>query len=451
MSIRLIPVIGTLKGLLLAFAAMVAMLAILAILGASPALAITERPGNTDMTNGEVYATALSENGQTLYIAGKFTRVKDRRSDGTVVGRTANNLAAIDVGTGSMIQTWRPQVGGDGAVVRSLAVRNGIVYFGGNFTAVESAPRTNLAAVGANTGSVLLSPFAPQLGKADSFVYALEASDSRLYAGGGFSNVNGQARKNLAAFKLASAAQNPGALDPDWDPATSVDSSCTFDKCSPKVRSLKLGPLQSTLFVGGPFSFVTGSDGAGARRQSVARLQADTGNLHPWKIPDGTIDAPQTAWDLAWQNGRLFVGFGAQANYVGAYNIKPDSPGREIWRFNTRGNVQTVALALDGSRLFFGGHFGLNNLDQKVCNRSKYLRGLASLNPSTGRLYCDFVPSLDQEKRPSYEGAWTLTTTPSHLWVGGGFKGVSDSVNPKPVPNPTVTEVPQTNLARFRL
>ena len=429
---------------------MAAMMAIQAILDASPALAITERPAATDMTNGEVYATALSDDRKTLYIGGKFTKVKT--PSGT--GRTVSNLAAINVQTGEMIRTWRPQVGstGDGAVVRSLIVKYGLVYIGGNFTAVEGQTRTNVAAVGANTGSVMLSPFAPQIGKASSVVYALEADGSKLYAGGGFSNVNGQQRKNLVAFSLAT-----GELDPAWKPGTGVADSCTSSKCSPKVRSLELGPQGTSIFVGGPFSYITGSDGVGDARQSVARVYTDTGNLHPWKIPDGTIAPPQTAWDLIYANGKLYGGFGATANYVAAFNTDPGSGGAQAWRFRTRGNVQ--ALALTSDRLFFGGHFGLNNLDQKVCNGTKFLRGLSSLNPDTGRIYCGklgtqaqyFVPSLDQAKRPSYEGAWTMATTGSYLWVGGGFIGVSDSINQQPVPGTGVTEVPQTNLARFTL
>jgi hypothetical protein len=94
---------------------------------------------------------------------------------------------------------WRPQATGDGAVVRSLAVKDGLVYIGGNFTAVEGEPRRNLAAVGANTASVILSPFAPQVGGATSYVYALEvyaleADGSKLCAGGGLSKADGEPR-----------------------------------------------------------------------------------------------------------------------------------------------------------------------------------------------------------------------------------------------------------------
>jgi hypothetical protein len=136
-------------------------------------------------------------------------------------------------------------------------------------------------------------------------------------------------------------------------------------------------------------------------------------------------------------------------NYIAAFRLNNGNYGARIWRFRTVGNVQSVALTRDQSRLFFGGHFGINENSQRVCN-GKPLRGLASVNPATGDVRCGWIPSLDQNRRPSYEGAWAMITTPSYLWVGGGFIGVSDSINPRPAGN-GVTEVPQTNLARFRL
>ena len=430
MSKRSVLVRKTLKGrLVLALAAVAAVLVIQVLFGASPALALNERPDDTYMTNGEVYATALSGDRKTLYIGGKFSRVRENPSGEPGISRPVSNVAAIDVKTGAAIRTWRPQVTGEGAVVRSLAVKNGRVYIGGNFTAVQNKPRKNLAAVGANTASVKLSPFKPRVGGDTSFVYALEADGSKLYAGGGFSKVNGVSRRNLAAFRLAT-----GALDPAWKPATS-EGKCTNPKCSPKVRALELDSAGDSIFVGGPFSYIKGSNGVGEPRQSVARLHTAKGNLHQWKIPAGTIDRPQTAWDLTATGKRLYGGFGSGSNFVAAFRLDKGNSGSRVWRVRTVGNVQTVAL--DGSRLFFGGHFGINRSDQPVCNDSKYLRGLASLNPATGRLYCNFVPSLDQAKRPSYEGAWTLITTPSYLWVGGGFIGVN--------------KVQQTNLARFTL
>jgi hypothetical protein len=441
MSRRSILVPETLNGrLFLALAGLAAVMVIQAILGASPALALSETPDNTYMTDGKVYATALSRDGKVLYIGGEFTRVQQKSGSSFAV----KNVAAINVKTGAAIRTWRPEVTGHDAVVRSLAVENGKVFIGGNFTAVEGKPRKNLAAVGAYTKAVVLSPFAPQVGGDTSYVFALEGGDRKLYAGGGFSKVNGAPRKNLAAFSLET-----GALDRHWKPKATKAPTCTDPKCSHKVRALELGPGGKSIFVGGSFSHVSGTNGRGGPRQSVARLYTATGNLHPWKIPSGTIEAPQTAWDLTATRTRLYGGFGRKKNFLAAFRLDRGNSGARIWRLATTGNVQSVALTRDHSRLFFGGHFGINQYSQRVCN-GKLLRGLASVNPATGKINCNWIPSLDQNRRPSHQGAWTLITTPSYLWVGGGFIGVSDSIKPQPTGN-GVTEVPQTNLARFRL
>src|SRR5688572_7730507 len=441
MSRRLILVPETLNGrLLLALSVLAAVMVIQAILGASPALALSETPDNTYMTNGKVYATALSGDRKVLYIGGEFTEVRQKSG----VSHKVSNVAAINVKTGAAIRTWRPEVTGHEAVVRALAVKNGKVYIGGNFTSVEGKPRKNLAAVGAYTKAVVLSPFAPQVGGDTSYVFALEAGDRKLYAGGGFSKVNGAPRKNLSACSLAT-----GTLDRRWKPKATKAPTCKDPKCSHKVRTLELGPGGRSIFLGGSFSHVGGTNGRGAPRQSVARLYTATGNLHPWRIPSRTIQAPQTAWDLTATRTRLYGGFGARRNFLAGFHLDKGNFGGRIWRFATVGNVQSVALTRNRSRLFFGGHFGINDYGRSVCN-GKPLRGLASVNPETGKIYCHWIPSLDQNRRPSYEGAWSLVTTPSYLWVGGGFIGISESKNSQPSGNGD-TEAPQTNLARFRL
>ena len=95
-----------------------------------------------------------------------------------------------------------------------------------------------------------------------------------------------------------------------------------------------------------------------------------------------------------------------------------------------------------------GGHFGTQPIKRGVCG-GKPLGRLVVLSPLTGLVDfpANWVPHLDQKKDPSYDGGWQLTTAGNRLWVGGGFIGVSDSVNPRPAAG--VTEVPQTNLARF--
>jgi hypothetical protein len=406
------------RRLALTLSALAAVVMVQAFAVAPSALAVSAVPDNTWNVVGTVFATARSENGKTLYIGGRFNEVRSPSGGASV---RATNVAAIDVATGAAKPGWRPRVTGNRAIVHSLAVKDGKVFIGGNFSAVNGQPRQNLAAVSAANGSV--TSFRPEISKTTKtpYVYALLASDSELYAGGLFNRVEGQRGfANLAAFDLRT-----GKLDGGWTPRTNN-----------KVRDLEFGRNQASIFVAGRFTHVDGSDGTQADRQSVARFRTDTGNLHPWAIPRGTIDAPQQGWDLTVTRSTLYGGFGSSTNFVAAFHLDTGNKGGQIWRFATVGNVQTIALSPNHRRLFFGGHFGTNRREQKVC-RGRYLSGLASVNAATGRLYCGWIPQL----RPSFRngnGARSMTTTGGNrLWVGGGF----DQVN----------RTDQRNLARFRL
>jgi hypothetical protein len=415
----------TMRRIMLGVSAMVTVILVQLFTMAPSALALSDTPDKTWNTNGTVFATALSEDGSTLYVGGKFTAVRENPPGVPGASVTVSNVAAIDVATGTAISTWTPQVTGTGAAVHSLAVHNGKVFIGGNFTAVGGQPRQSLAAVSATDGSV--DPFAPQLSKgtATPDVYALLADDSKLYVGGLFSEVDGKGRSNLAAFDLTA-----NTLDPAWKP-----------KASARVRDLEFAPEKDSIFVAGQFGYMTGSNGTKEERRCVARVYSTSGNLHPWKIPAGTIAAPQQGWDLIATSTRLYGGFGASGpNYLAAFSLATGDVGTQLWRYNTVGNVQTIAMSPNGTRLFFGGHFGTNHLEQRACPNNpadrQYLSGLASVNPATGAIYCDWIPQL-APSTDNGNGAWALTATSTYLWIGGGFTHVSG--------------VEQRNLARFTL
>jgi hypothetical protein len=391
------------------------------LLLSSQAHALPETPDNTWMTNGTVFAQALSEDGNTLYIGGRFTVVKDR-ADTKVA---ANNLAAVDVATGEIVRSWRPRATGDGAVVHSIAVKDGRVFVGGNFSAVDGQPRNNIAEVEPTDGS--LKPFAPEITYVPNdqppAVNTMLLDGSRLYVGGDFNAADGKSRPRLAAFSLAT-----GALDTDWKPeATRVVKDMEFDSTG------------ETIIAVGRFATVTGSDGTSASRYTVARFYTDTGNIHPWAIPDGVIgETVQTGWDVLVTPTRIFAGFGDKgANYAAAFRLDDGDVGSQVWRFAAVGDVQALGMSPDGTRLFFGGHFGLNRADKTVCG-NRQLEGLASLDPNTGELYCDWLPQLrPTENNGNGPRAEMVVTNDSHLWVGGGFTEVSG--------------VAQSNLARFPL
>jgi hypothetical protein len=403
--------------LALTLSALAAIAIVQAFAVAPSALALRASPGDTWNVIGTVFATARSEDGKTLYIGGRFTEVRGKAPGARV---RVSNVAAINVATGTARRGWNPRVSGNRAIVHSLAVKDGKVFIGGNFTRVDGRPRQHLAAVRAANGSV--TSFAPNISKTTKtpYVYALLAGNSRLFAGGLFNRVEGENRANLAAFDLAS-----GDLVRGWKPRTNN-----------KVRDLEFATRKASIFVAGRFTHIYGSDGTQVDRQSVARLYTGNGNVHPWRVPAGTIDGPQQGWDLSVTRSTLYGGFGSSSNYVAAFHLDRGNRGGEKWRFRTVGNVQTVALSPNHRRLFFGGHFGTNRREQKVCG-GKLLSGLASVNAATGKIYCGWIPYL----RPSLRngnGARSMTITGgTRLWVGGGFDSVSG--------------VDQRNLARFRL
>jgi len=392
---------------------------------AHAALGLKETPDTTWMTNGNVYAQALSEDGKTLYIGGKFKQLREKPAGTPGKTLAVNNVAAIDVATGTPVNGWRPAVTGDASTnpeVRSLAVKNGRVYIGGKFANVDGQPRRNLAAVDATSGA--LGPFSATVGTDTSIVYALAADASRLYVGGTFASVNGATRGNLAALNPTS-----GALDTTWKPRTNK-----------VVRKLVFDSSGATIFAVGGFNSATGSDRVQEARQSVARFDAATGNLDPWAPAAGAIQTDSgrnnnmTCWTATVTPTRLYLGCGLGPNYTVALRLDNGNSGDRVWQVGFVGNPLSSTFSPDGSRLIVGGHFGINPLDQPVCG-GRLLKGLVALNPLNGAIDCSWIPTLDQKTRPDYDGSWTLLTAGDQVWVGGGFTGVSG--------------VPQSNLARF--
>ncbi len=104
------------------------------------------------MTNGIVYASAVSEDGETLYIGGKFSSVREKPTGSGGQTLAVTNVAAIDVDTGASrenVEAQRDQRRpAPTPVVRALAAKDGRVYIGGNFTTVgrsaEAQPRRRL-------------------------------------------------------------------------------------------------------------------------------------------------------------------------------------------------------------------------------------------------------------------------------------------------------------------
>ncbi len=357
---------------------------------------LQQLPDATWMTNGRVLAMARL--GNTLYIGGKFTKILDQNG---VAQYAAQNLAAIDMTTGKGIPSWTPSAtfaSGAVAEVDALAVSSDgkRLFVGGKFDTLSGVPRKRFAALDPVTATVdpaFTAAFADG-------VDAILPTPGKIYVGGLFTSVNGKSRPKLAALLPS------GALDPAWTPSA--------DKA---VRKLVLAPDGRTVLVAGGFGVVDGQS-----RQSLARVTLDTGALDAWQVPAGMIKPPMTAWDMVATSTRLYVALGAAGQYFAAFHLDSGASGAQVWRTPTVGNVQTVALSPDGKRLFVGGHFGTNIAQQTVCGNVA-LHGLASADPATGVILCDWAPAIVPSLN-NITAAWTFLETPSQLWLGGYFTSV---------------------------
>jgi len=300
---------------------------------ASPAFALSATADtNAWEANGKVRAFALS--GNTLYVGGKFGLL---RAQGGTPKIKVKSVGKIDATTGVGIPGWGPIITtstGAAGQVNALGVSadGSTLYIGGKFDFINGTPVKNFAAVSTSTGAVDPA-FTHSFGNQ---VWVINVTSNLIYVGGAFKQVDGQAKGNIVALNQDGSVNTTFA-------AVANDN----------VRSMAIAPDGNTLFVGGNFTTMDG-----IARVSVARIALDTGALDPWTIPSGVIVAPQVAWALLPVGNRLYGGFGRGPNYSAAFQLDNGNVGTQVWRVNTAGNDESLAMSPDGTRLFIGGHMG---------------------------------------------------------------------------------------------
>jgi outer membrane protein assembly factor BamB len=157
-----------------------------------------------------------------------------QRAGGRLFVSDRVHVIAVDSKTGARLWT-SPAIGG--AHILSLAANRSAVYVGGQFSRLGRAERRNLAALDASTGRVLpwrAPPFTyPSAG---GYVTTLAVAPGRLYVGGWFTRVGGEARES----GVASVRLDTGAV-------TSFHPRFSSDDVS------AIAPAGRVVFVGGTF------------------------------------------------------------------------------------------------------------------------------------------------------------------------------------------------------
>jgi hypothetical protein len=384
-----------------------------------------------------------------------------------VVGTGA---ADASIALGKVVQTnpvnYTPNIN-QGAVYKMAEV-NGILYAGGSFSSVTTAPgvspagtftRSNIVAFNAATGVV--TSFAPSI---NGEVWAIVASGTSLYVGGTFSSVNGIARRGLVKLNATTGAVDTAFnanLNNTVREAAIVNGrlivSGVFTK---KVAALNLTTGADTGYINVPITSSLGPDAgpvevyrfavdpAGTRLVGIGNVTSVGGQTHyrAFMLNLGATSASVNPWDyLPLRNlcratsvpdylrdvdfspdGSYFVivstGWVPQTGQLGTalcdatarFETNNPAPARPTWINYTGGDtlhsvaVTDAAVYVQGHQRWLDNPYGVDSAGPGAVSRP----GIGAISPTTGKALA-WNPTKDRGV-----GGKDLLVTPRGLWVG---------------------------------
>ncbi len=301
-------------------------------------------------------------------------------------GYARGGLAALDAASGAAT-AWNPNAGD--AVYR-LAIVNDLLYVGGIFTNIGTAARSRLASLDLATGAA--TDWHPIVTGTSGYIYSFSIASNTLYASGWFSQINGKAVANLAAFDLQT-----GALMESWTP-------------KPNERVYATLVEDNLLYVAGRFTSIGGSN-----RNYIAALDLDTGQASAWNP-----NADNAVWSLAASQDLVYAG--GDFTRIGGENraciaaIDKATATAAFWMPEAGGSGQVRVYAMNptGNFLYVGGQF--TSMGGEFRNR------LASL---------DLLLGVSVSWNPNADGAVrSLLVSGNQMYVAGQYTKLGGQFHP---------------------
>jgi hypothetical protein len=357
---------------------------------------VVANASSTWQTNGTVWALAYAHG--AVYASGDFTSV---RPPGAAAGTgevARNHLAAFDAATGELLP-FNHSLNAK-AWVMTPSADGGTLYIGGDFTTVDGAGRSRLAAF--DTASGDLTGWAP---KASGPIRGIAVRDTTVYVSGSFNFVNSTvARKNLAAFTTA------GALLP-WAPTADLT-----------VFRIAAAPGSTKVFVGGYFTVLNG-----VAMRGTGALDGTTGATLPWAsanvLPPHSGTCTSDIKDIRVDASNVY--FAAEGTGGGCFDgtfAARQSDGALVWKNTCLGATQAIEII--GSFLYKGSHAhncsSAGGFPEVGTGSARHLLVEKLSDGSLGPWY----PNTSGNPL----GPRTFATDGTQLFVGGDF----GSVNNKP-------------------
>lgn len=388
----------------------------------------------TSGTDGTIErALQITQCGNTMYVGGTFTQV---RNPGSQTPITRNNAFAFSATAPYTITNWNPNVNGE---VNTVACGiDGSVFVGGSFTNAGGAANRNLAKVNATTGAAMPFNYDPAGRVAHVEVVQPRPGEFHLLVGGYFAGLLDSRNPVTGADDgYGTPAISGNYTEPDFPAAPHAGRVWNMTPWPAPYNPATPDVLQTRVLMTGVFNSV-----GGQAHEQIFRLDLTAGasTVNPWAPPalfeHCFTRQPFYAQDAAWSpdgNTIYTATTGLRPYEEFAMNPRPAersgpcdatiafsanlaSPPA-LW-FNYTGCDSMFAVAADQSTVYSGGHQRWQNAWAVCTGRdstdggpgSVYQPGLSTINPADGS-------PQPGASRGRGLGATDLLSTPAGLWI----------------------------------
>ncbi len=361
---------------------------------------------NGSYAEGNIQVQAFAQVGSTMYVGGNFTGVK-QGDKGTEI--SSRGLAAFDVATGD----FTGQTFDFNAQVKALlALPDGRLLVGGDFTRVNGEPHVGTVVINPSTGQIDPSwdlQITNALRGGAVSVRALAYYDGNVYLGGSFTHLSGGGRAKVYA-RNAGRVDLSSRPDRSWNP-----------EINGSVQAVGVSEANSSFYAGGHFTKAHGTE----RAWYAAKFSTQPGAAQDtsFVFEPSTTTAGKYQQTITTAGNRVYIG-GSEHSLFG-YDAGSNKRVSGSVTFSRGGDLQASTVSSKGI-IYASCHCSdasyqdmyLWQMDSSW-SRVDEIKWVGAWDAATGE-NLKWTPFELSSRRKT--GAWALTTDNyGNLWVGGDF------------------------------